>query len=197
MKQQKAFQKAKPGNELQQANRESSPPAPPDAARAEHIANINKFICDATGTRSKEFGNRIISLLQVLQLHPPQATEGERWTDAVSAMAEMKPSNATEALLATQMLGVHEAVVRFMERAFLAGQTMAGVDANVLRSTRLMRLFLDQIETFQKLKGKAGQQKVIVEHVHVNEGGQAIVGAVTANGGQGRGAGDDNGTRTP
>jgi len=31
-----------------------------------------------------------------------------------------------------------------------------------------------------KLKGKAGQQKVTVEHVHVYQGGQAIVGAVSA-----------------
>jgi hypothetical protein len=45
-------------------------------------------------------------------------------------------------------------------------------------ATRLMRLHLDQIEAMQKLRGKAGQQKVTVEHVHVYQGGQAIVGAV-------------------
>jgi hypothetical protein len=33
-----------------------------------------------------------------------------------------------------------------------------------------------------KLKGKTRQQKVIVEHVHVHHGGQAIVGTVTAAG---------------
>jgi len=43
-----------------------------------------------------------------------------------------------------------------------------------------MRVFNEQIEVMQKLKGKAGQQKVTVEHVHVHEGGQAIVGAVSA-----------------
>jgi hypothetical protein len=34
----------------------------------------------------------------------------------------------------------------------------------------------------QKLKGKAGQQKVTVEHVTVNQGGQAIVGVVATGG---------------
>jgi hypothetical protein len=38
-----------------------------------------------------------------------------------------------------------------------------------------MRLHLEQIEAMQKLKGKAGQQKVTVEHVDVHEGGQTIV----------------------
>jgi len=51
-----------------------------------------------------------------------------------------------------------------------------------------MRLFNEQLEAMQKLKGKAGQQKVTVEHVHVHEGGQAIVGAVSA-GKVGRGGG--------
>jgi hypothetical protein len=71
-----------------------------------------------------------------------------------------------------------EAAMFFMAHATRDDQTFQGRDANVLRATRLMRLHLDQIEAMQKLKGKAGQQKVTVEHVHVHEGGQAIVGAV-------------------
>jgi hypothetical protein len=41
-------------------------------------------------------------------------------------------------------------------------------------------LFNKQLEAMAKLKGKTRQQKVIVEHVHVHHGGQAIVGTVTA-----------------
>jgi hypothetical protein len=43
-----------------------------------------------------------------------------------------------------------------------------------------MRLFKEQLEALAKLKGKTGHQKVTVEHVHVYQGGQAIVGPVTA-----------------
>jgi hypothetical protein len=39
----------------------------------------------------------------------------------------------------------------------------------------------------QKLRGKAGQQKVTVEHVHVHQGGQAIVGAVSVSKDEGGG----------
>jgi len=37
----------------------------------------------------------------------------------------------------------------------------------------------EQLEALQKLKGKATQQNVTVEHVHIHEGGKAIVGAVS------------------
>ena len=62
----------------------------------------------------------------------------------------------------------------------LEGQTADGKTANVNRAVRLMQLFLPQTEAFQKLGGKSVQQKVMVEHAHVHEGGQAIVGAVAA-----------------
>jgi hypothetical protein len=55
-----------------------------------------------------------------------------------------------------------------------------------------MRLFVEQVEPMTKLKGKGGQ-RVIVEHVTVAAGGQAIVGAVMPGAG-GRGiSGDDRG----
>ena len=44
-----------------------------------------------------------------------------------------------------------------------------------------MALYARQLETLNKHRGK-GQQKVTVEHVHVAEGGQAIVGNVEAGG---------------
>jgi hypothetical protein len=40
-----------------------------------------------------------------------------------------------------------------------------------------MRVFREQLEAMQKLKGKTGEQRVTVKHVHVRKGGQAIVGS--------------------
>jgi len=45
-----------------------------------------------------------------------------------------------------------------------------------------MRLFTEQVEAMAKLKGKSGQQQVVVEHVNVAAGGQAIVGTVIPGG---------------
>ena len=49
---------------------------------------------------------------------------------------------------------------------------------------KLARTFASQVEALKRYRSK-GEQKMIVEHVTVNEGGQAIVGNVTAKGGGG------------
>jgi hypothetical protein len=97
----------------------------------------------------------------------------------LATLAEMAPQNIVEAMLASHMVAAHEAALLFMHRATLPEQPAEHIDKNVVRAARLMRVFLEQIEAMQKLKGKAGQQKVTVAHVHVHEGGQAIVGAVS------------------
>ena len=45
-------------------------------------------------------------------------------------------------------------------------------------STKLMRTYVSQVEALRRLR-QGGSQLVRVEHVHVNEGGQAIIGNVT------------------
>jgi len=56
-------------------------------------------------------------------------------------------------------------------------QSMMGKELNLSLVTKFQRTFVRQIEALQKLKGKGGQ-KVTVEHVHLHESGQAIVGNV-------------------
>jgi hypothetical protein len=45
---------------------------------------------------------------------------------------------------------------------------------------KLTRAYCTQIETYRRLRGGGGDQNIRVEHVHVHEGGQAIVGSVNA-----------------
>src|SRR5947207_2727329 len=78
------------------------------------------------------------------------------------------------------MIAANDVALLFLRRATADGQTVEGSDGNVLRATRLMRLFTEQLAAMAKLKGKTGQQKVVVEHVHVHSGGQAVVGAVAS-----------------
>jgi hypothetical protein len=71
-------------------------------------------------------------------------------------------------------------------------QTFEGTDANVHRAVRLFRVFNDQLQALASLRGQTGQQKVTVKHVHVHEGGQAIVGNLTRIGDTPRGEGNGN-----
>jgi hypothetical protein len=109
-----------------------------------------------------------------------ESTTEQKILQALDLIGELKPATGTEALLAVQMFGVHEAALSLLQRATLREQTVEGVQAAVLLSTRLMRLFNEQVELMSKLKGKPSRQRVTVEHVHVYQGGQAIVGAVSA-----------------
>ena len=91
----------------------------------------------------------------------------------------LAPCDGAEAMLAKQMVGTHFAALECMRRAAISNQTESGRESSLKNAQKLMTLFTRQLETLNKHRGK-GQQKVTVEHVHVGEGGQAIVGNVEA-----------------
>jgi len=142
-------------------------------------------LCPKTGTRQEVVAVQIIAQIAESIVRPRPKDTNQSLIQAISMIAEIAPQNFTEAMLATQMIGTHEAAMYFTGIATQSGQTLERCEAAMRWGTRLMRLHLDQIEALQKLRGKSGQQKVVVEHVHVHQGGQAIVGAVAAGPGGG------------
>ena len=56
-------------------------------------------------------------------------------------------------------------------------QTFAGRKENLNQANKLSRTHATLLEALNRHRGK-GQQKATVEHVHVHNGGQAIVGSV-------------------
>ena len=161
--------------------------------REQSVDQLMATASRVTGAKTHEMSDRIIVQVATALVQPRPKGTNDHLIKAFAAIGEMGPQNATEAMLATQMIAANDAALMFLKRATLENQTFEGTDANVLRATRLMRVFSEQLEAMQRLRGKAGQQRVTVEHVHVHEGGQAIVGAVTARGpGEGVGDGSDN-----
>lgn len=96
---------------------------------------------------------------------------------AMPLLLAIKPENEVEAMLAAQMVGIHTMTMSMMNRAMRSDQTVEGVNNNVNRVTKLSRTFISLLEALNKHRGK-GKQKITVEHVTVNEGGQAVVGNV-------------------
>lgn len=96
---------------------------------------------------------------------------------AIDAMISIEPSDAIEGMIATQMVGIHNMSMECMRRATLDGQTFEGRAMNLNQANKLSRTYATLVEALNRHRGK-GQQKVTVEHVHVHEGGQAIVGTV-------------------
>lgn len=82
-------------------------------------------------------------------------------------------------MLAVQMIGTHAAAMECLRRAMLPEQTFAGRDMALKHAHKLMTLYTQQLAALDKHRGK-GQQKITVERVTVQSGGQAIVGNVDA-----------------
>ena len=95
-----------------------------------------------------------------------------------AALFGVGPKDELEGMLAVQMVAVHTLAMELMRRAASTAQPDLGVEVNINRATKLMRTFTNQIEALGRYRGK-GEQKMTVEHVHVYEGGQAIVGQVS------------------
>ncbi len=150
--------------------------------RKQLIDEVIKTACKVTGTQRLDAADRFMVQVGHALVWPKPKDADDHLIRASALIAEMAPQNVTEAMLATQMIAANDAALMFLSRATLDNQTFDGIEANVRRATRLMRIFNEQLEAMQKLKGKASQQKVTVEHVHVHEGGQAIVGAVNQTG---------------
>ncbi len=67
-------------------------------------------------------------------------------------------------------------------RQLRASENIPQQDSNSNALNKLARTFTTQVEALKRYRSK-GEQRVIVEHVTVNEGGQAIVGSVETGGG--------------
>ena len=96
--------------------------------------------------------------------------------DALAAVTSIGAEDGIEGMLATQMVATHLAGIGALRR-LRGSETVAQQDSNGNLAVKLLRIFTMQIEALQRYRGK-GQQKVTVEHVNVNAGGQAIVGSV-------------------
>jgi hypothetical protein len=101
---------------------------------------------------------------------------------SIGILSSIQPQNEFEAMLAIQMIAVHNMAMRTMGLAILGGQTLQGKESNGNLATKMLRTFIAQTEVLQKIR-TGGQQKMTIKHIHVNEGGQAIVGTVNQGGG--------------
>jgi hypothetical protein len=94
----------------------------------------------------------------------------------MAQIAAFEPRDGIEAMLATQMAVVHQATLK-TARTLRGVETIPQQDSASNAFNKLARTFAAQVEALKRYRSK-GEQKVIVEHVTVNEGGQAIVGQV-------------------
>ena len=114
--------------------------------------------------------------------HNPDADRThEKQCAALSLLVGISPKDELEGMVAAQLLASHNAAMECYRRAMISEQTFEGRKENLNQANKLSRTHATLLEALNRHRGK-GQQKVTVEHVHVHEGGQAIVGNVEGGG---------------
>ena len=100
---------------------------------------------------------------------------------ALDACDTMGASNSLEKMLGHQMAVLHDNAMRNASKAAL--------EQDPVHSVRMMNLSIRAMETFQKglltlkrLRG-TGEQRIVIQHVNVTQGGQAVIGQVQPRGG--------------
>jgi hypothetical protein len=89
---------------------------------------------------------------------------------------ELAPTDPTEALLVVQMAAIHSAMV-VAARRLAHIETLEQQDSASSMLNKLARTFAAQVEALKRYRHH-GEQIIKVQHVTVNDGGQAIVGDV-------------------
>ena len=135
---------------------------------------------NAIGAEDDEFMYGFLD--QLINAGKPGRTPDDKGVNfMLSVVKGIKPRDQIEAMLASQMAAVQMATMTFARRLAQV-ENIDHQDSAIRGFTKLTRCFTAQIEALKKYRSN-GQQKVTVEHVTVNEGGQAIVGTVEQGGG--------------
>ena len=166
------------------------PPIPNKISEAAEQAFAN-WMKQVFGTEDRELQSKLLD--QSAGAVPDFVGRELKSFDYVAAALHgIGPKDELEGMLAVQMVAAHTMAMECLKRAALPNQIDLGVEVNVNRGTKLMRTFASLTEALSRYRGK-GEQKMIVEHVHVRKGGQAIVGPVSQHNSGDRAGGDEKG----
>jgi hypothetical protein len=108
----------------------------------------------------------------------------QRLETIFETMKDIEPRDHVEMMLVAQMLATHHAAMKCFKRSAscltASGISTLEIGNTILNSaTKLVRSYTMQMEALNRYRGK-GQQKMTVEHVHINSGGKAIIGNINS-----------------
>lgn len=106
-----------------------------------------------------------------------------RMNTILAMLYGLAPKNEVEGLLAAQIVATNHVAMRMLSQS-LESQELEAANHYTNRAHKAQSLMIRQLELYHTMRsGGQTTQKVIVEKVEVQNGGQAIVGAVAGGGG--------------
>jgi hypothetical protein len=140
----------------------------------------NTLLMESLGTADLDFLNGVLG--QLVNVGSRGGDVDERGLNFMLAVVKgIEPRDQLETMLAAQMAAIHTATMTFARRLSQV-ETIPQQDSAERALNKLARTFAAQLEALKKYR-TGGEQKVIVQHVSVNDNAQAIVGNVSTGGG--------------
>jgi hypothetical protein len=158
---------------LQRINANLARAHPPDGDGKVWWGRLKK----ALGTCSSAFVNASLIQLQGAARLPGGGISEIAVNSALALIEAAEPRDEIEGTLALQMACTHIAAMAILSRFEGGFSTERRTALFGTAAARLMRTYVVQVEAFRRLR-QGGSQFMRVEHVHVNEGGQAVIGNV-------------------
>jgi hypothetical protein len=153
---------------------------------AELAANSQEEFVAMFGDVGREFADQALhDLINVALVAAPKPGPVDTLTinALLQAVAGLRPCDEVEAMLAVQLAALHHVTLNCLRRSQQSSATMDGRALNLSQANKCARTFAALLEALAKHRGKCTTQRVIVENVTVQAGGQAVVGAVAGVGG--------------
>lgn len=146
----------------------------------------NAKLCELTGTQNNELANHIIR--EASYNICGHADLMNKKNIVLQSLAEQQPKDAHEARLCAQATALYSQGMDYLEKArgvLFDTETFAKQDWHKIfmkTAARLLDLHTKTVTELARYKQK-GEQRIVVQHVHVNDGGRAIVGGMLTGGG--------------
>ncbi len=142
----------------------------------------NAFCIEDDNKEKAEFSANLLN--QVVKAGYDNEDVQKMSDNTLVGIGGIKPKDTIEAMLAAQIMAIHNATMTNLTRAngLLASRSYKEIELGTKAfnvANKLARTYTMQMEALQRYRGK-GQQKMVIEHVNVNSGGQAIIGNVEA-----------------
>ena len=133
------------------------------------------LLMESLGTTSLPFASATLKQL-VNALSVGKNPDQEAVNYALAVIAGARPQDELETMLVAQMAAIHCTTMTFARRLNHV-ESIEQQNSAERTLNKLARTFTTQLEALKRYR-TGGEQKVVVQHVNVNDGGQAIVGTV-------------------
>jgi hypothetical protein len=136
----------------------------------EHVPSSYKL---ATGLSYDEAGKALVTAAYLAL--PREMKTQEDVAGLLQALVELQPQDPIEGMLCAQIVVLSKQGMHQLARAEAEHSHLHHTEIGVNLAVKLLRLMNEAIEALTRYRRK-GEQKVVVQHINVNDTGKAIIG---------------------